>query len=255
MDKTTRWAITVIGVMIACQLIYLIVYYRDKTTETSRDIEYRNSEIAALLARKKEIDPVQERIEELKERVTGYYAVSRKHVRLARIMDRLCTAVNAAEQVWLRRFEIHPDYRPGKNALTHEISYEITLSGCASGTNDVDRVQYLSDFIMALERTFREKTDRDGTDPFLSARFERPSLLFHHSLEANTPRFENAIEFALSMGFTLIPNDKDTDETEFKFTPSNRRDPFVPLASFIPELKAQPGQPQPKVEQKPEREF
>ena len=246
--KAARRVVLILGALLACLQIYLIAFYLYKIPVISRDIDNRKIEIAALLSRKKEIDPINDRIEELKKRVTGYFEARHRHVRMARIMDRICTAVNEVEGVWLESFTIRRDKDPDHDA----VRYEIGLTGYASGKDDEERSKRFTALLLALELAFREKTDRDGNDPFLGARFERPRLTTRHLLEDKRPKFENVMEYALTMRFTLIPDDMDLDETEFKFTPSNRRDPFVAPQHVEP--KPQPVQSKPKGE-KAERIF
>jgi hypothetical protein len=245
MYQRLRQALLILGVLLAAVQVYFIAFYLSESTAIKQEIKYREIEIADLTTRKKQIDPVIAQIEELKERVIGYQTVSRKHVRMARIMDRICSAVNGAEGVWLRGFNIRRDTNPNNN----EIAYSMYFTGYAGGKSEVDRVQQLSNFMLALETEFREKTtDRDGIDRFLNARFERPRLLIVHYLPPppEIPKFENTIDFTLSMRFEMVPPSNELEENSFTFKQSNRRDPFVApqhVEQIVPK-----EQPRPKVE-------
>ena len=102
-------------------------------------------------------------------------------VRFARLFDRLTTAVNAVDGVWLRSLQLAPDGSPSHYPNKAGKRFMMSLAGYAVGANSVDRDHKMTELLRSLEKTFQVPPETSALpnplpDDYGFGQIRRPAL-------------------------------------------------------------------------------
>ena len=212
-----RLAIILLGVVVGCFFSFLVAkYWLVEIPNMQTEINNRNTEIEDLKKRKETVEKVIAQIEVLNQKVNALDKLIDSRVRFARILDRLADSV-PTEGAWFRSFNVAPDAAPSTGVPGAGKRYVINLTGYTTGNTELDRAQQLTDLMNRLEQQFRERDvdAKSGVNKFLSARFDRPTLLARTLSPVPAPAItdpkilkalnvpKEGLDFTLTMSFEM----------------------------------------------------
>ncbi len=195
--------------------VWILYYYRVYIPKIKEDIAITEVDIKKWTEKKMEVEKVEGEIAVLKQKVEAVDKLEQGRIKYARLLDRLCEAVNRVDGAWFREFNITPEgAMPGGGAR-----YRIDLPGYVIGNTPLERKQKYNALLDNLTYFFRKQDvppdEKDGFNVFLNAKFFEPKFGGYTDFitppqpvdpelkKNNAPKEKGALEFLLSMSFQL----------------------------------------------------
>jgi len=161
---------------------YIGKYIKVEIPNVNQKIILAGIEKENLIKKKKEVDEISAKIDELNKKIADLDDLNLSRVRFARLFDRLTNAV--PEGVWFRSFTVAPDATVSLRYLPAGRRYAITMNGNAVGATTLERNHKFTELLSNLEKQFNippesapapnPLPDDYGFCKFIGARFERP---------------------------------------------------------------------------------